>query len=142
LVRAGQQEGQPLGIAAARVDMNERAFDYARAAAVRAIAHGARQFVERQIALVRRTRKPLGGYPSDALAAAHVHSVTAAGIAAGIKNLHVHGTISMTGAGRLSSDPQPVMTSPACTLPLAQRGLSAHEGLRGGRAKPQAPRQG
>jgi hypothetical protein len=48
----------------------------------------------------------------------------------------------MTGAGRLSSGPQPVMTSSACTLPLAWRCLSARDGLRSGRAKPQTPRQG
>ena len=48
----------------------------------------------------------------------------------------------MTGAGRLSSGPQPVMTSSVCTLPLAWRCLSAHDGLRRGRAKPQTPRQG
>ena len=50
---------------------------------VRAITHRARQLVERQIALICRTGKPLGGYPTDALAAAHVHPVTAAGVAAG-----------------------------------------------------------
>ena len=48
----------------------------------------------------------------------------------------------MTGAGRLSSGPQPVMTSSACTLPLASRYLSSHDGLRSGRVKPQTPRQG
>ena len=36
----------------------------------------------------------------------------------------------MTGAGRLSSDPQPVMTSSACPLPLTQRCLSTQMGLR------------
>lgn len=34
----------------------------------------------------------------------------------------------MTGAERLSSGPQPVMTNPACTLPLTQRCLSTHDG--------------
>src|SRR5581483_3511801 len=72
--------------------MDERAFDYAGAAAVGAITHRVCQFVERQIALVCRTGKPLGGYPADALAAAHIHPVTAAGVAAGVKNLHVHGS--------------------------------------------------
>jgi hypothetical protein len=48
----------------------------------------------------------------------------------------------MTGAGRLSSGRQPVMTSPACTLPLAWRCLRAHDGLRSRRTRPQAPRQG
>jgi hypothetical protein len=48
----------------------------------------------------------------------------------------------MTGAGRLSSGPQPVTTRSACTLPLAWHCLSAHDRLRSGRAKPQTPRQG
>src|ERR1700747_389463 len=72
--------------------MDERAFDYARPAAVRAITHGAGQLAERQVALIRRTGKPLRGHPTDAFAATHIHPVTAAGIAAGIKNLHIHGS--------------------------------------------------
>ena len=87
-VRAGQHQGQALGVGAVCFHMDERAFDHARPAAVRAIAHRPGEFVERQIALVRRTGKPLRGYPTDALAAAHIHPVTAAGVAAGIKNLH------------------------------------------------------
>ena len=64
--------------------MNERAFDHTRAAMFRTITHGARQFVERQIALICRTGKPLGGNPTDALAPAHVNPVTAAGVGAAI----------------------------------------------------------
>jgi hypothetical protein len=72
--------------------MDERAFHHARPAAVRAITHRPGQFVERQITLIRRTGKPLRGHPTDALAATYVHSVTAAGVAAGIKNLRIHGS--------------------------------------------------
>lgn len=46
LVRAGQHQGQPLGVGTVCLDMNERAFDDARVAAVCAITHRACQFVE------------------------------------------------------------------------------------------------
>ena len=72
--------------------MDKRAFDHARAAALRAVTHPACQLIEREIALIGRTGKPLGGYPTDALAATDIHSVTAAGVTAGIKNLRIHGS--------------------------------------------------
>src|ERR1700730_5376482 len=90
-VRAGQPQSQAFGIGTAHIDMYERAFDHARPAAIRAIAHGAGQFAERQVALIRRAGKPLRGYPTDALAATHIHPVTAAGVAAGINNLQIYG---------------------------------------------------
>src|ERR1700752_1832195 len=120
-VRAGQHQSQPLGISAARLDMDERAFDHARAAAVRAITHVARQFVERQIALICRTGKPFRGYPTDALAATDVHSVTAAGVTAGIKNLRIHGSNLHDGRRKTLLRPSTRHGQRRPTLPLLLR---------------------
>jgi hypothetical protein len=91
-VRAGQHQGQALGGGTACFHTDERTFDHARPTALRAITHRAGQFVERQITLIRRTGKPIRGHPTDALAATHVHSATAAGVAAGTENLLIHGS--------------------------------------------------
>src|SRR5258708_37430921 len=101
--------------------MDERAFDQAGPAAVRTIAHRPGEFVERQITLIRRTGKPLRGYPTDAFAATHIHSVTATGVAAGIKNLHIHGDNLRYGRRRtlLRSSTRHGQHRP--TLPLLHR---------------------
>jgi hypothetical protein len=91
-VRAGQHQAKRWGSARLASTLDERAFDHARPTALRAITHRAGQFVERQITLIRRTGKPIRGHPTDALAATHVHSATAAGVAAGIENLQIHGS--------------------------------------------------
>jgi hypothetical protein len=65
-------------------------------------------------------------YPTDALAAVHNHSVTAAGIAAGIKNLHIHG-------GSLHDRRRKTLLRPSTrhglrrpTLPLLHLSRAAH----------------
>ena len=88
---AGQDQRQPLGIAAARFDMDERGFDHTRPAALRPVPHRAGQVAERQEPLVVGAREPLRRNPADACPACDIHLVTAAEIAAGVENLHVHG---------------------------------------------------
>ena len=64
---------------------------------------------KRQIALVGRPRKPFRGHAADPLAAAHIHLVAAASHRERRPELQPGSwDISMTGAGGLSSSPQPV----------------------------------
>src|SRR5262249_30879121 len=78
-------------------------------------------FVERQITLIRRTGKPLRGHPTDALAATYIHPVTAAGVAAGIKNLHIHGSNLHDGRRKTLPRPSTRHGQRRPTLPLLHR---------------------
>src|SRR5581483_10960686 len=120
-----------------------RAFDHARPAAISAVTHRAGEFIEGQITLVRGAGKPLRGHAADAVAAVHIDLVTAAGVTAGVKNLHIHGTKSPR---RVPEDSLPILnpsrkSGPHSSSPAPS--VAAYTELGGCLSSlPHAPRQG
>ncbi|SEQ52698.1 hypothetical protein SAMN05428995_10510 [Loktanella sp. DSM 29012] len=113
LIRARQDEAQLLRVVAMRLDPDCRALHRARPAPLRPALDGRKEVVERQIPLVIRPREPLGRHAVDVLAALHIHPVAATHVTPGIDDFDIHWETSATGAGSLSSSPQPVTALPA-----------------------------
>lgn len=137
-VRAGQDQGEAFGIGAARLDMDQRGFDHAGPASLGSAAHGARQIVERQIALVGGAGEPFGRDATDPLAAADIDLVTTAHVTAGIENLHVHGIKLHDGRREPLSRHATRHGNPVHSLTLGGRcGVSPQKGSAETLARPQ-----
>jgi hypothetical protein len=104
-IGTGQDQRQALGIVPVCLDMDERGFDDAGPAALGTPAHRAGQIAEREEPFVIGPREPLRRNPPDPCPARHINLVTAARIAVGIENLHIHGKTSMTGGREPLSRP-------------------------------------
>lgn len=102
-----QDQGKVLGIVPVRLDVDEGGFDNAGPASLGSAAHRAGQIVQREEPLVIGPREPFGRDAADAFTARDIDLITTIRIAAGIKNLHVHGKTSMTDAESLSLSPAP-----------------------------------
>ena len=138
-IGTGQDQRQPLRIVAAGLDADQRAFDDAGPAALRAVLTAVRQVGERQIALVRRPGEPFRRHAADALAAADIHLVTAAASRRRIENLHLcHGSNLHDGRRRPLLQPSTRHGNPpALFLSRALRGPR-----RRGRPRRKAGRRG
>ena len=112
-IRTRQDQPQLLRVVAMRLDPDRRTFHRARPAPLRPAFDGRKEIVERQVPLVIRPREPFGRHAVHIRAARHIHLVASADITPGIDNLGIHGFSPATGAGGLSSSPQPVTALPA-----------------------------
>ena len=104
--RAGQHQGETLGIVSAGLHPHRGALHRTRPALFRAAVDGREQRREGQEALVRRAREPLGRHAADALAPGHVHLV-AAGPLIAVQHIDLgHGHLRDGPAGSLSLELQ------------------------------------
>ncbi|EKE18206.1 MAG: hypothetical protein ACD_10C00087G0004 [uncultured bacterium] len=113
-LRFRQDQMQPLGAVASSLDPDVCRRNDAGPAAFGPTLHRCPEIIEREIPLIIRPVEPFGRHPPVPLAPTHIH-LPATGLRRPhrLQNFHnAHRHSSVTGAGSLSPEPQPITRKP------------------------------